>query len=117
MSSSWGTAWTSTSSTAIYRTSASSKEAVMDQMAYKPDEALGHLPELLRALLNVPKRDIRGLTRTKVAEAIRAEALPSEAGVYLFSRKADDTPVYVGRSASLTQRIGVKHRSTQKNQA
>ena len=84
----------------------------MDKMAYKPDEALGRLPELLEALLHAPALDIRGLTLTKVVEA-----LPADAGVYLFSHKADDTPVYVGRSASLWQRVGTNHRSTQENQA
>ena len=84
----------------------------MDPMQRTPAEALRLLPTLLTDLSQAEQLSIRNLTGRKVVEA-----LPAEAGLYLFSRSKDDGPVYVGRSANLPQRVGTNHRSTQENQA
>ena len=84
----------------------------MDTMTYTPAKTLARLPLLLEALRNSPPQEIRYLTGNRIVQLLECEQ-----GMYLFSRKADDAPVYVGRSAILPQRVGLNHRSTQENQA
>ncbi|WEK52925.1 MAG: hypothetical protein P0Y55_09950 [Candidatus Cohnella colombiensis] len=73
------------------------------------------LPVLLEKLLSAEKYPLRTLTRGKIEKILGSEdAVP---GVYLMSDIEDDTPVYVGRSKTLAQRIGTDHRAIQKTQA
>jgi hypothetical protein len=73
------------------------------------------LPTLLTELLNQPKYPLATLTKGKI-ETILNTKTPT-AGVYLFSEIETDTPVYIGRSKTLAQRIGTDHRAIQKAQA
>ena len=78
-------------------------------------EIVASLPRLLSALVRSQAYPIADLTKSKVERLIRETG--TRAGVYVFSQKADDKPVYVGRSANLPQRLGLNHRSTLANQA
>lgn len=73
------------------------------------------LPVLLEQLVNKQSYPIKSLTKSKI-ESILGQREPV-AGVYLISCIQDNLPVYVGRSKTLAQRIGIDHRALQKTQA
>ena len=89
----------------------------MEKSNYTPEQILKRLPKLLDKLRNAEPHDMTHLTPRRVVEYLQEQRDSSEAGVYAFFCKVDDMPVYVGRTATLWQRLGSQHRSTLENQA
>jgi len=87
----------------------------MSKPEHSWDALVDRLPRLLRQLSASEPHALDDLTRSKVRRLLGDAS--SQAGVYAFYRKSDDTPVYVGRSANLPQRLGLNHRSTLPNAA
>lgn len=87
----------------------------IDKKSISYNDVHNQLPALLEKLLSAEKYPLRTLTRGKINKIlVSEEAIP---GVYLMSEIENDTPVYVGRSKTLAQRIGTDHRAIQKTQA
>lgn len=79
------------------------------------DEVHSQLPVLLKKIVSAEKFPLRTLTKGKIEQILGTkQAVP---GVYLISEIEDDTPLYIGRSKTLAQRIGTDHRAIQKTQA
>lgn len=70
---------------------------------------------LLKNLIAAERYPINTLTKGKIERILGTKE--RVAGVYLISEIDTDTPVYVGRSKTLAQRIGTDHRAIQKTQA
>ena len=87
----------------------------MSKPEHSWDALVEQLPRLLRQLSASDLHALDDLTRSKVCRLLGDTS--SQAGVYAFYRKSDNTPVYVGRSANLPQRLGLNHRSTLPNAA
>ena len=71
------------------------------------------LPRRLSALGAAPSYDIANLKKNRIRQILKSHSK----GLYVFCRRKDGVPVYVGQSANLPQRLGLNHRSTNKNQA
>lgn len=84
----------------------------MDPMRYSPEDTFGRLRNLLTQLKCSEPFGICKLTKGKIKQAVGEGG-----GIYLFSEKDGDVPVYVGRSDNLAQRVGKDHRSLEENQA
>jgi hypothetical protein len=89
----------------------------MEESANTPAQILRRLPEVLNALHHAQPQALDKLTKGRVSELLRQQGANGIAGVYVFGRRSDGIPVYVGRSANLPQRLGQNHRSTLENQA
>jgi hypothetical protein len=86
-----------------------------DEKIISYEEVHNQLPILLHKLLSAVKYPLSEITKGKIEKILETkEAVP---GVYLMSEILGDTPVYVGRSKTLAQRIGTDHRAIQKEMA
>lgn len=71
------------------------------------------LPGILQELLSQKEYDYKNLTRARI-NSIFGTKSPIH-GIYLMHE--DHTPVYVGRSRNMAQRIGTDHRANNRAQA
>lgn len=77
------------------------------------------LPILLNDLVSATPYNLEYLTSGTITSIFKSQNHPvgDVPGVYLISTILEDTPLYVGRSKKLAQRIGKDHRATVKSQA
>lgn len=89
--------------------------AHLDMIPTSYEKVHSQLPELLEKLISAEKFPLETLTKGRIEQILGTkQAVP---GVYLMTDIKDDTPVYVGRSKTLAQRIGTDHRAIQRTQA
>ena len=72
------------------------------------------LPVLFEQLLDSPRYSFRRITKSYLQSIL--ESKEPVKGIYLISDQ-EDNPIYVGRSRTLAQRLGVDHRAVTKSQA
>ena len=82
----------------------------------KMKNLLDSLSSLLDTLCDQDPYDFGDLTEKKIQSDI-LNTKKKVAGVYLFSKKQGNKPLYVGRTHNLAYRIGRLHRSRETNQA
>ena len=86
-------------------------------MATSYEEISSGLSKLLDELVFSPKYPIRDLTEGKIKRVFGENDVPIK-GVFLISNHNENNkPLYVGRSKTLAQRIGVDLRAITKEQA